>query len=225
MVGNVLFFGRKNCKFSNELKRYLKKKSLKFYYIESYRYNQKNNYKKFFEKKIDYIFCFRSYFILKPKELIKAKKAAINFHPGPPEFRGVGCVNNAIYKGSKYYGCTAHIMDPIVDSGPIIGIKRFKIGKNDSVERVLYKTHKNLFYLAKKTIDILQKKEKNLIFLLNKYKNIKWSKKLYKKKDLEKFYEIKKNINKKRFEKILQSTITKLFKPYITIHKKKFFLE
>jgi hypothetical protein len=43
-------------------------------------------------------------------------------------------------------------MDPIVDSGAINGIKRFKIGMKDSVERVLYKTHKNLFYLAKKLL-------------------------------------------------------------------------
>ena len=171
------------------------------------------------------LFRSRSYFILKKNELIKVKKAAINFHPGPPEFRGVGCVNNAIYQSSKYYGCTAHIMKPIVDSGPIIGIKRFRIGKKDSVERVLSKTHKNLFFLAKKTIDKLKEKEINLKFLLDRYKNIKWSTKLYKKKDLEKFYEIKKNINKKRFDKILQSTITKQFKPYIIIHKKKFFLE
>ena len=225
MLGNVLFFGRRNCKFSNELKIYLKKKSLKLYYIESYRYNQKNNYKKFLKKKIDYIFCFRSYFILKHTELIKTKKAAINFHPGPPEFRGVGCVNYAIYKSSKYYGCTAHIMNPIVDSGAIIGIKRFKIKKRDTVEKVLHKTHKNLFYLAKKTLSLLEKNEKNLIFLINKYKNIEWSKKLYKKKDLDKLYEIKKNVNKKTFEKILQSTNTKQFKPYIKIHKKKFFLE
>ena len=40
----------------------------------------------------DYIFCFRSHFIL-PKSIIEKAKFAINFHPGPPNYRGSGCVN------------------------------------------------------------------------------------------------------------------------------------
>ncbi len=48
----------------------------------------------------DYIFCFRSMFIL-PKSLInKAKIAAINFHPGSPEYPGSGCLNYALYEES-----------------------------------------------------------------------------------------------------------------------------
>ena len=43
MLGHVLFFGRKRCKFTKRLKKYLKKKSLKLYYIESSSYGEKNN--------------------------------------------------------------------------------------------------------------------------------------------------------------------------------------
>ena len=48
--------------------------------------------------KFDYIFVLRSHFILKKKLINQAKYAAINFHPGPPRYRGIGCVNYAIYE-------------------------------------------------------------------------------------------------------------------------------
>ena len=51
---------------------------------------------------------------------------AINFHPGPPEFRGIGCANFALLKNSKYYGSTAHVMEAKVDSGPILMSKDLK---------------------------------------------------------------------------------------------------
>ena len=48
---------------------------------------------------------------------------AINFHPGPPEYRGVGCVNYAFFDNVKSYGCTAHRINQKIDNGPIIDVK------------------------------------------------------------------------------------------------------
>ena len=59
--------------------------------------------------------------------LKKVNKAAINFHPGPPEYRGTGCVNYALYENSKFYGCTAHLINEKVDNGKIIDVKKFNI--------------------------------------------------------------------------------------------------
>ena len=50
--------------------------------------NLKNNY-------IDYLFSYRSHLILSKKIIDKIKIAAINFHPGTPKYRGIGCTNFA----------------------------------------------------------------------------------------------------------------------------------
>jgi len=61
--------------------------------------------------------------------------------------------------------------------------------------------------------------------ILDRKNKAKWSKKLYTKKDLENLYSIDKDITKNKLMKILKSTITKKFKPYISIHKKKFYFD
>jgi methionyl-tRNA formyltransferase len=61
--------------------------------------------------KVDYIFCFRSHFILNKKTISRAKIHAINFHPGPPEYRGIGCVNFSLLNKEKKYGATVHLIN------------------------------------------------------------------------------------------------------------------
>ena len=78
-------------------------------------------------KKYDVIICFRSHFLLKEKHLKAAKIAAINFHPGPPKYRGVGCVNSAILNGEKSYGTTAHLINNKIDNGKIIDVYKRSI--------------------------------------------------------------------------------------------------
>ena len=56
-------------------------------------------------------------------------------------------------------------------------------------------------------------------------KKKKWSLKLSNKKQLNQLYLLDKDISKKKFLLILNATVTKNFKPYILIHKKKFILE
>ena len=61
---SVLFFGRENCKYSNKIKEYLNQNSKTLIYLESKERN-KNRHQENKNKKFDFIFCFRSYFILK----------------------------------------------------------------------------------------------------------------------------------------------------------------
>ena len=226
MYNRILFLARKNDLYSEKLTKYLKKisQSVKIHY--SSRVNEKIK-KSIFDVKegyYDYIFSFRSYFILKKAHIKKAKFAAINFHPGSPNYRGFGPASFAIYDGTKKYGVTAHLMNNKIDSGKIINIKLFKISKNENINTLLKKTHKFLFEQAKKVIIFLNKNPNNLKKMLSKNDKIKWSKKIYKKKDLEIFYEIKLHDTKKNIDKKIKATLTSKFKPFIKLNNKKLFI-
>jgi len=58
-----------------------------------------------------------------------------------------------------------------------------------------------------------------------KNKDIKWSNKIKRLKDLNNFYQIKKNIKKNDFLNKIRATGTPKFKPYIKLYGKKFILE
>ena len=81
----------------------------------------------------DYIISYLSPWIIGEEVLQKARAAAINFHPGPPQYPGIGCTNFAIYDGVDGFGITCHHMARKVDTGQIIAVKRFRIYETDSV--------------------------------------------------------------------------------------------
>lgn len=81
--------------------------------------------------------------------LNNASLAAINFHPGSPEYPGTGCTNFAVYEGAKEYGITCHHMKAAVDSGGIIQVKRFPVKETDTVYQLTqhcYKLIEESFY-------------------------------------------------------------------------------
>ena len=129
MVDSILFFGRKNCKYSDNLKKFLKKKTKNLFYIESDKSKKKLNTKALLKKNYSYIICFRSFYILKKNLINKAKITAINFHPGTPKYRGSGCINYAMYNNERYYGSTCHLINEKIDSGQILDFKIFEIKK------------------------------------------------------------------------------------------------
>ena len=65
MLGKVLLIGRKNCNNTIKLKKFIKKKSKKFFYLQSAELGEKLNLNKLKNATLDYIFCFRSFYILK----------------------------------------------------------------------------------------------------------------------------------------------------------------
>ena len=223
-LGVVLFMGRSKCPYSKKIKNLLKKKSKKLYYFESNKIGEKIN-NEYLKLNYDYIFCFRSFYILKKNILKKVKKAAINFHPGPPEYIATGCVNYAVYENSKFYGCTAHLINEKVDNGKIIDVKKFSINRKDNISKILNKTYK---VMSSQAISLINQIKINPNFIENqieKNKKIKWSNKIKKIKDLHKFYIINKNIKKKDFLNKIRATDTPKFKPYIKLYGKKFILE
>ena len=222
-LGVVLFIGRNGCSYSKRIKKLLEKSSKKFYYFESSRIGEKIN-KKYLKLNYDYIFCFRSFYILKKNLIEKCKMAPINFHPGPPEYRGIGCVNYAFYDNSKFYGCCAHIINDKIDNGKILNVRKFRLKSSDTIEGCLTKTYNLMLKQAFYVINLLCKNPYNLQKLINNNKKIKWSKKIKKLKELNNFYEIKKSASKKEILNKIRATNTKNFKPYVILHNKKFIL-
>ena len=115
----ILFIGKSNDIYSKQIIKILKRR---FRFLKIFLCKGKNckPNKKILNWKGDIIFSFRSYFILSKKFINKAKICAINFHPGPPSYRGIGCVNFALSNNENIYGCTAHLMDKKIDNGKIL---------------------------------------------------------------------------------------------------------
>ena len=81
----------------------------------------------------DCLISFLSSWVIPAQVLKSAKVAALNFHPGPPQYPGTGCYNFALYDEAAEYGVTCHHMAPQVDAGRIVQVTRFPILENDSV--------------------------------------------------------------------------------------------
>jgi methionyl-tRNA formyltransferase len=97
----------------------------------------------------DLLISFISSWIYPQQLLSGAAIAAINFHPGSPEYPGTGCTNFAIYNEAKEYGVTCHHMNAGVDSGKIISVKKFLLKETDTVFSVTqhcYKLIEETFY-------------------------------------------------------------------------------
>ena len=73
----------------------------------------------------DLIISYLSRWVVPADVLGAARVAAINLHPAPPEYPGIGCINFALYDEVTQYGVTCHHMAPTVDTGPIIAVRRF----------------------------------------------------------------------------------------------------
>ena len=221
----ILFLGRYKDEYSQQAYQILKKYFTNVNVVWS-RFPKEKTKHKYFKQKYDYIFSFRSYFILKNKILSRTKKAAINFHPSIPKYRGFGCANYALDNGEKFFGCTAHIMNEKIDDGSIINVHKFRIFKKQTLDEVLKKTHKHQINQLKIISNIILNKEESLMEFIELSKEEKWGKKIKNKYQLNKFYEIKLNQSKKKILNHLRATILENgnFRPYIKLNGKKFFL-
>ena len=152
--------------------------------------------------KIDYdlLISYISPWIVPKNVLNKTKKWNINFHPGPPEYPGIGCFNFAIYNSAKQFGATAHIMDTTVDAGRIVGVNRFGMTKKETVETLSKKTYKALLVLFKDVI-------KHVITNNSLPKcDEKWTKGAYKRSELEQLATIDLNMDKAEIDKRIRAT-------------------
>ncbi|MFQ5572837.1 MAG: phosphoribosylglycinamide formyltransferase, partial [Nitrosopumilaceae archaeon] len=85
--------------------------------------------------------------IISPQFIRKYKNRIMNIHPALlPAFPGLDVQKQAVEHGVKYSGCTVHIADEGVDSGPIIIQAVVKVKDNDTGEtlakRILKQEHR-----------------------------------------------------------------------------------
>ncbi|MEK7226298.1 MAG: formyltransferase family protein [Bacteroidota bacterium] len=139
-----------------------------------------------------------------PKQLLSsASIAAINFHPGSPEYPGTGCTNFAIYNGEKEYGVTCHHMNAGVDSGNIIAVKRFPVTDQDTVYKVTqdcYKLIEEMFY------EIMNGFLKGQPFPVSSEK---WKRKPYTRKQLDELCHIRPEMSEEEIKKRIKATTYK----------------
>jgi methionyl-tRNA formyltransferase len=167
----------------------------------------------------DYIISYLSRWIVSEKLLKKAKHAAINFHPAPPEYPGVGCINFALYEGVSYYGATCHHMNKLVDTGKIIAVKRFPVFSSDTVATLLERTYDyqlTLFY------DIV-----NLILSYQVLPTVadQWTRKPFTRTEFNDLFRISADMTKAEIDKRVRATCFKRWAPFMELNGHVFRLE
>lgn len=131
------------------------------------------------------------------------------------------CANYALFNHDKNYVVSEHLMDDKIDQGKILDVEKFLIKKNYNLSDLFKKTHSTQVKQCKLIIGQISELNFNLENYLLKYPcKEKWSKKLYLKKILNKFYEIVKKNNKNNFYKKLRSTRIENYQPFIKLHGK-----
>jgi methionyl-tRNA formyltransferase len=214
----ILFFGRDKCGASKSIYKKLQAFGFEVASVKS-RERGEILPKNILEWSGDFILCFRSHFVLPKTLLEKAKIAAINFHPAPPEYPGSGCINFALYDEVEIFGVTAHLMDEYVDSGPILEVRRFPISRFDNLESVLGRTHNELFNLCSDFICELERK--GVGFLQDKIelsKNEQWNGRARKINDLNSLQTIKQDVTERELKRIIRATYSHEYPPKVVIH-------
>tara|TARA_S200000501_G_C20826024_1_gene744993 strand:- start:652 stop:1320 length:669 start_codon:yes stop_codon:yes gene_type:complete len=173
--------------------------------------------KKLFNIKYDLLISYISPWIIPETVLAKTKKWNLNFHPGPPEYPGIGCFNFAIYDSVDQFGATAHIMEPKVDTGEIIGVEHFSITKNETVESLSIKTYNAQLDLFKKILSSIS--ENNCLPKSEE----KWKRKPFRRFELEQLATIDLNMSKNEIEKRIRATyFPGKPSPFIEIYGKRY---
>lgn len=148
----------------------------------------------------DLLISYLSQWIIPPFLLENASMAAINFHPGPPDYPGIGCTNFAIYNGEKEFGLTCHHMFSKVDCGPIIAVNKFPVFETDTVFSMTQRCYVEILHLFISILsDILQGKN---LPVSQEY----WKRKAYTRKDLNRLCELTPEMSPEEVEKRVRAT-------------------
>ena len=141
----ILFIGKENENNSQIASDFLRVHFKEVTVVYSDRKNPMPDY--IYDWEGDFFISYLSQWIIPASILQKARWAAINFHPGPPEYPGIGCTNFAIYNREKEFGITCHHMIAKVDSGPIIAVRRFPVFENETVYSLTQRCYTEMLHL------------------------------------------------------------------------------
>lgn len=148
----------------------------------------------------DLLISFISSWVFPQSLLDNAEYAAINFHPGSPEYPGTGCTNFAIYNGATEYGVTCHHMKATVDSGDIIAVKRFPLMPQDTVYDVTQKCYALIGEMFYEVMDCILQGRALPVSAEN------WKRKPYTRRQLNELCEIKPGMSEEEIEKRIKAT-------------------
>jgi len=167
----------------------------------------------------DFLVSFIGSWIIPETLLQHASAAAINFHPGSPEYPGTGCTNFAIYNGEKEYGVTCHHMKSSVDSGSIVAVKRFPIAEEDTVFAVTQQCYRHIETMFYEIMDcILQGKPLPV-------SAEKWKRKPYTRKELNELCYISPDMKEEEVERRIKATTYRWPWAYTKIGNRTFILQ
>lgn len=165
----------------------------------------------------DYIFSYLSPWIIPNSLLERAEKGAINWHPGTPEYPGIGCTNFAIYNNEKEFGITCHYMLSKVDTGKIIETERFAILENDTVYSITQKCYSLILNSFYRIVEKVSNGEPLPISDEN------WKRKPFTRKELDLLSEIKPDMTKDEIDKRIKATTYDKPWAFVEIKGKKFY--
>ncbi|MGH1379143.1 MAG: formyltransferase family protein [Alphaproteobacteria bacterium] len=87
----------------------------------------------------DWVISFKSDLILPVSVIEEAQKGALNFHPAPPQYRGIGGYWWALHNNDDIFGVTVHHMNERIDHGDIIKVDYFPILQDRTEESLKQK--------------------------------------------------------------------------------------
>ncbi len=167
----------------------------------------------------DYLLSYLCPLVIPTHLLEKASRGTINWHPGTPDYPGIGCTNFAIYHQEKIFGMTCHYMEKKVDSGKIIEVRRFPIHKDDTVESITYKCYELIFESFNSIINSLSQHND-----LPKSQES-WSRLPYTRKELDQLCEITFDMSQEEMEKRIKATTFKSPWAFVVLNGRKFYLK
>jgi methionyl-tRNA formyltransferase len=210
----VILLAKKDKSTLNEIISFLEKKDLELE-VHTGDTGEKFPFEGEF-KGADIIISYLSPWIVPENILKKVNMCAVNFHPGPPEYPGIGCYNFALAQEEDEYGVTVHHMASKVDTGRIIAVKRFAVLKDETVFSLAKKSYEAMRDLFFEVIDPVLRGE-------TPASSESWKRKPYTRKELEELCVIDPEISGEDLVRLVRAT-TFLGKPgpYIEIHGKRF---
>lgn len=167
------------------------------------------------DQQFDALFAFRAHIIV-PGWLIKRTKICLNFHPGPPERPGIGCVNFALYEGDHTYGSTCHHIVEEIDAGAIVNVKRFPIDDNDTIASLLARSYD---YLLCQLYDVAPVVASGADPGIS---GDEWPRKATTKKDLDRLMQLSLDASPEEIARVVRATSFGTFGPQVTIDGAKY---
>jgi methionyl-tRNA formyltransferase len=158
-----------------------------------------------------HIISYLSRWVLPAGLLARATSSALNFHPAPPEYPGIGCINFALYHDAREFGVTCHHMASSVDTGGIVAVRRFPILPQDTVSSLLTRSYDYqlvLFY--------------DIITLIAEGRELPscaegWPRPPYKRKEFEELRRVTADMDRAEIERRIRATSFGPYQPTIEV--------